>query len=340
MGVLITGGAGYIGSHTTVELLENGHDVIVIDNLSNSSDESIRRVEKLTGKTVKFYKFDLQDRKKLHSVFKKHAIEAVIHFAGLKAVGESVENPLQYYRNNIESTLVLLDTMEEFNVKQLVFSSSATVYGKPKKLPIRESSRLSAINPYGQTKLMIEQMLSDLAASKKDWSIISLRYFNPVGAHPSGEIGESPNGTPNNLLPYISQVASGLLSELRIFGNDYPTKDGTGIRDYIHVTDLAKAHLAALKNPAKKNTHKIYNIGTGDGVSVLDLVSAFENVSGVKIPYSYGDRREGDIAECYADSSKALKELDWKAELSLEDACQSAWLWQTQNPNGYETTPA
>ena len=337
MNILVTGGAGYIGSHTIIELLASGHGVVVVDNLSNSSAESLRRVEEITGQSVPFYEFDLRDRVRLAELFRSEAIDAAIHFAGLKAVGESVEKALLYYQNNLESTLTLLNVMQEFDVKKLVFSSSATVYGDPARLPITEDMPLSATNPYGQTKLMIEQILRDVAATKQGWQFTSLRYFNPVGAHPSGRIGEDPSGIPNNLLPFVSQVAVGKRDYLRIFGDDYDTPDGTGVRDYIHVVDLARAHMAALEHLGEPNEYKVYNIGTGCGTSVLELVKAFEKASGRDVPYQIAPRRPGDIAACYADPSLAETELGWRAELTIEDACRDAWNWQSNNPNGYET---
>jgi len=332
----VTGGAGYIGSHTIIELLDSGYEVVVIDNLSNSNRESLRRVEEITGKVIEFHEFDLQDREILHSVFNTHVFDAVIHFAGLKAVGESVTRALYYYQNNIGSTLCLLEAMKQFDVNKLVFSSSATVYGDPATLPIAEGSPRSASNPYGQTKLMIEQILDDICAANEDWNITSLRYFNPIGAHESGKIGEDPKGQPNNLLPFIAQVAAGKLDELKIFGNDYDTPDGTGIRDYIHVVDLAKAHLAALEHLNHPNQYKGYNIGTGKGVSVMELLSAFEHVSGKTIPYRVVARRPGDIASCYADPQLAKSELGWSAQYSINDGCASTWKWQSDNPEGFE----
>ena len=337
MNILVTGGAGYIGSHTIIELLASGHGVVVVDNLSNSSAESLRRVEEITGQSVPFYEFDLRDRVRLAELFRSEAIDAAIHFAGLKAVGESVEKALLYYQNNLESTLTLLDVMQEFNVKKLVFSSSATVYGDPARLPITEDMPLSATNPYGQTKLMIEQILRDVAAIKQGWQFTSLRYFNPVGAHPSGRIGEDPSGIPNNLLPFVSQVAVGKRDHLSVFGDDYDTPDGTGVRDYIHVVDLARAHVAALEHLGEPDECKVYNIGTGRGTSVLELVKAFETASGKEVPYQITPRRPGDIAACYADPGLAEAELGWRAELTIEDACRDAWNWQSNNPNGYET---
>lgn len=335
MNILVTGGAGYIGSHTLIELLNAGHATIVIDNLSNSSRESLRRVEEITGKSVVFYEADVRDKNALDAIFTDHQIDAVIHFAGLKAVGESVTKALLYYQNNLESTLTLLDTMQRFNVRKLVFSSSATVYGDPEILPIPESAPRSATNPYGQTKLMIEQILQDISATNESWSITSLRYFNPVGAHPSGTIGENPNGIPNNLMPFVSQVAIGKRDSLSIFGNDYDTPDGTGVRDYIHVVDLAKAHLAAIEHLDHPDEYKAYNIGTGVGVSVLEIVKAFEAASGKTIAYQIVARRPGDIASCYADPSLAQQELGWKAEKTIRQACEDSWRWQSQNPDGY-----
>lgn len=335
MNVLVTGGSGYIGSHTIIELLENGHKVIAVDNLSNSSRESLVRVEELTGKEVAFHEFDLRNKAQLESLFATKGIEAVIHFAGLKAVGESTTKALYYYQNNLESTLTLLEVMERFGVKNLVFSSSATVYGTPSSLPVKEDAPRSATNPYGQTKLMIEQILEDVAATNEDWSITSLRYFNPIGAHESGRIGEDPNGLPNNLLPYITQVAVGKLEKLSVFGDDYDTPDGTGVRDYIHVVDLARAHMAALTHINHPNIYKAYNVGTGRGNSVFEMIRAVEKTSGKKVAYQVVDRRPGDIANCYADVALIHNELGWKAEHSIEDACASAWNWQLQNPNGF-----
>lgn len=336
MNILVTGGAGYIGSHTVLELLNLGHTISVVDNLSNSSRVALQRVEKITNRDVKFYEFDLRDREKLDTLFATNNFDAVIHFAGLKAVGESVSKALYYYHNNLVSTLTLLEIMESYGVRQLVFSSSATVYGNPDHSPVNESAQKSATNPYGQTKLMIEQILEDVAATNGGWKIISLRYFNPIGAHDSGEIGEDPNGLPNNLMPYISQVAIGKLKILNVFGNDYETPDGTGVRDYLHVVDLANAHVAALNNGGSENVYKAYNVGTGRGISVLEAVDTFKRVSGRRIPYQITERRAGDIAECYADPTLAQKELGWHAEKTFEDACKDAWNWQTKNPNGYE----
>ena len=335
MEVLVTGGSGYIGSHTIVELLNNGHNVVAIDNLSNSSAESLKRVEEITSKNIEFYEADLRNQTVLNSLFESHTFSAVLHFAGLKAVGESVDKPLHYYRNNLESTLNLLDTMSSFNVKKLLFSSSATVYSPVANMPVKEDSPKAATNPYGQTKLMIEQILEDLSATNEGWNITSLRYFNPIGAHESGRIGEDPRNIPNNLLPYISQVAAGKLDKLRIFGNDYDTIDGTGVRDYIHVMDLAEAHVAALNKLDHPDIYKAYNIGTGGSVSVLELKDAFEKASGKTVPYEIVARRMGDVAVCYADPSLAELELDWKAKRSIQEGCDSTWNWQLNNPNGY-----
>lgn len=333
MNILVTGGAGYIGSHTCIELLENGCGVVVVDNLCNSQMESLRRVEKITGKQVKFYLGDINDSGLLDKIFAENKIDSVIHFAGLKAVGESVEKPLEYYHNNIGGTFVLLEAMRKAGCKSIIFSSSATVYGAPASVPVREDFPLSATNPYGMTKLMIETILKDLYVADKSLNIILLRYFNPIGAHKSGLIGENPRGIPNNLMPYITQVATGKLEKLRVFGDDYPTPDGTGVRDYIHVVDLAKGHVAALKNRAS-GVH-IYNLGTGVGYSVLDIVKAFEKASGKKVPYVVTPRRPGDIAEVYADASKAFDELGWKAQLGIEEMCEDSWRWQKNNPDGY-----
>lgn len=338
MNILVTGGAGYIGSHTIIELLNNKHDVIIIDNLLNSSKVAINRIEKIVGKKLAFYEKDVRNKQALEEIFSKHQIDGVIHFAGLKAVGESVRVPLKYYNNNLISTISLLEVMESHEVRQLVFSSSATVYGDPVIVPIKESATLPAkvTNPYGQTKLIIETMLMDLAITNNNWQITALRYFNPIGAHESGTIGEDPSDIPNNLMPYVSQVAVGKLKELSVFGNDYPTPDGTGVRDYIHVTDLAKAHVAALNIPATPNEYRAINVGTGKGTSVLELVNAFEHASGVKIPYKITDRRPGDIAACYADPGLAHSILGWQAQKSLKDACADSWRWQSDNPNGYK----
>lgn len=335
MNILVTGGAGYIGSHTCVELLNENHDVIVVDNLSNSCEASLDRVEKITGKSLKFYKADLLDTLSIQDIFKKNKIDAVIHFAGLKAVGESVEIPLKYYNNNITGTINLLNVMSAFNVKNIVFSSSATVYGDPDSLPIKENFPLSVTNPYGRTKLMIEEILKDLHLSDNSWNIALLRYFNPVGAHKSGLIGEDPNGIPNNLVPYISQVAVGSLDQVHVFGNDYETKDGTGVRDFIHVVDLARGHIKTLPKLLSNPGVVIYNLGTGTGYSVLEMIHAFESACGKKIAFRITDRRPGDIAACFADPSKARKELDWEAVKGLEDMCADSWNWQKNNPNGY-----
>lgn len=335
MNVLVTGGAGFIGSHTVVELLNEGYEVIVVDNLSNASEESLRRVEEITGKKITFYRTDVRDRAEMETIFAKHNIAWVIHFAGLKAVGESVQKPLSYYNNNLWSTIVLLETMQKFNVKNFVFSSSATVYGNPERLPLDETCALSTTNPYGTTKLMQEQILNDLYHSDHSWNIALLRYFNPVGAHESGRIGEDPKGIPNNLMPYVAQVASGKLKRIGVFGNDYPTPDGTGVRDYIHVVDLAKGHVAAIKKLNTPGVH-IYNLGTGVGYSVLDMIHAFEKACQKTLPYEIMPRRAGDIASCYATSEKAEKELGWKAQYDLEKMCADQWNWQKNNPNGYE----
>lgn len=336
--ILVTGGAGYIGSHTVVELLENGHEVVVVDNLSNSSAESLKRVQKITGTSVAFCEADLCDKPALEKLFTTNTFDAVIHFAGLKAVGESVEKPLLYYRNNLDSTLTLCEVMQAHGVKKLIFSSSATVYGNPQHLPITETEQtgIGITNPYGQTKYIIEQILRDMAVADSSWDITILRYFNPIGAHPSGLIGEDPNGIPNNLLPFISQVAVGRRKKLRIYGNDYDTPDGTGVRDYIHVVDLAKGHVAALEHLGEPAAYATYNLGSGNGASVLAMVKLFEKVSGTPILYEIVARRPGDIASCFADASKAARELDWRTERSLEDACRDAWNWQHTNPEGYK----
>lgn len=336
MAILVTGGAGYIGTHTCVELLNNGIEVIVVDNLSNSKIEAINRVERITGKSVKFYKADILKRDELTKIFAENKIEAVIHFAGLKAVGESVEIPLHYYTNNISGTLTLCDVMKEFGVKKMVFSSSATVYGYPETVPINEDFPLDATNPYGRSKLMLEQILEDLYISDKEWSISLLRYFNPVGAHNSGLIGEDPNGIPNNLMPYITQVAVGKLEKLKVFGNDYPTIDGTGVRDYIHVVDLAVGHLKALEKISKETGVFTYNLGTGNGYSVLEVVRAFENASKKEVPYDIVARRAGDVAICYADPQKAKDELGWSATRGIVEMCEDSWRWQMNNPKGLE----
>jgi len=334
--ILVTGGTGYIGSHTVLQLLDAGYNVVIVDNLSNSKLESLRRMEKLAGQEIKFNKVDLLDYDKLDEVFENESIDAVIHFAGLKAVGESVEIPLLYYKNNITGTINLCEIMQKHNVKNLVFSSSATVYGDPHKVPITEDFPLNATNPYGRTKLMIEDILRDIYVSDNSWDIAILRYFNPVGAHKSGEIGEDPNGIPNNLMPYIAQVAVGKLKELTIFGDDYPTKDGTGVRDYIHVIDLANGHLKALEKLMQNPGCVTYNLGTGNGYSVLEMARAFESASGKAVPYKIAGRRAGDIAECYADPKLAEKELNWKAERDIDEMCEDIWRWQSKNPNGFE----
>ncbi|HBR01647.1 MAG TPA: UDP-glucose 4-epimerase GalE [Ruminiclostridium sp.] len=336
MAILVTGGAGYIGSHTCVELLDGGYEVIVIDNLSNASIKSLERVREITGRDLSFYQADLLDRCALEAIFEKEKIDSVIHFAGLKAVGESVSKPLEYYWNNIAGTLILCDVMRKHGVQDMVFSSSATVYGNPATVPIREDFPLSATNPYGRTKLMIEQILRDLYESDQHWNIILLRYFNPIGAHKSGKIGENPSGIPNNLVPYITQVAVGRLECLNVFGNDYDTPDGTGVRDYIHVVDLALGHVKAIEKLKEKPGVLAYNLGTGTGYSVLDLVGSFEKVCGKPIKYAIRGRRPGDIATCYADPSKAEKELGWTAARELHEMCEDSWRWQKNNPNGYE----
>lgn len=335
MKVLVTGGAGYIGSHTCVQLLDAGYEVVVADNLSNSKEEALKRVEKITGKKVDFYPVDVCDEEKVRQIFSDHTIGAVIHFAAYKAVGESVQYPLSYYHNNLLSAINIIKVMQEFNVKDFVFSSSATVYGQPESVPIKEDFPLSATNPYGYTKLMIEQMLQDVYKANPSMNIAILRYFNPVGAHESGMIGEDPNDIPNNLMPYISQVAIGKLEKLQVFGDDYDTKDGTGVRDFIHVMDLADGHLAALKKLEQKCGLVIYNLGTGNGYSVLDMVKAFEKASNRQIAYEITNRRPGDIAICYADPTKAKNELKWEAKFGLDKMCEDTWRWQTQNPNGY-----
>ena len=339
MNVLVTGGAGYIGSHTCVELLENGYGVIVIDNLCNSNAESLKRVQKLTGKTLKFYKGDVRDDGLLRRIFAENAIDCVIHFAGLKAVGESVSIPWKYYDNNLNSTLVLTRVMEEVGVKKLIFSSSATVYTADNEMPLRETSRTgNCTNPYGWTKYMTEQILSGMAHADRSWSIVLLRYFNPIGAHASGEIGEDPRGIPNNLMPYITQVAVGRLEYLSVYGNDYDTHDGTGVRDYIHVVDLARGHVAAVGYAMKQTGCEVFNLGTGTGYSVLDMVKSFEEANGVEVPFRITERRPGDIDVCYADPAKSEQILDWKAEKTLTDMCRDAWNWQRKNPRGFENT--
>lgn len=336
MRILVTGGAGYIGSHTCVELLNLGYEVVVVDNLCNSSEESLKRVEQITGKKPIFYQADLLDKEALEQIFAKEPVDAVIHFAGLKAVGESVAKPLEYYHNNITGTLILCDVMRNHGVKKIIFSSSATVYGDPAFVPITEDCPKGQItNPYGQTKSMLEQILTDLHTADPEWSVILLRYFNPVGAHKSGLIGEDPAGIPNNLTPYITQVAVGKLKEVGVFGDDYDTPDGTGVRDYIHVVDLALGHVKALAKLQEDNRVRIYNLGTGHGYSVLQMVQAFSEASGKEIPYSIKTRRPGDIATCYADPALAKEELGWEAERGLKEMCEDGWRWQSGNPNGY-----
>ena len=336
MNILLTGGAGYIGSHTCIELISAGHTVVIADNLCNSSKKAVSRVEEITGAKIPFYEIDVCDYDKLSTVFEENRIDSVIHFAGLKAVGESCEIPLRYYRNNIDSTLTLLEVMKKYGCHNFVFSSSATVYGIPKTVPLVETMPTSCTNPYGWTKLMIEQILTDATKADPELSVVLLRYFNPIGAHESGRIGENPNGVPNNLMPYITQVAVGKLKQLGVFGDDYPTHDGTGVRDYIHVVDLAKGHVKAIDYASCHKGTEIVNLGTGVGYSVLDIVKTFIKVNGVDIPYVIKDRRAGDIAECYADPTKALKVLGWKAEKNLEDMCRDSWNWQKKNPKGYE----
>ena len=333
--ILVTGGAGYIGSHTTLELLQAGYDVAVVDNLSNASEESLRRVQKLTGRSLVFHQVDLLDPEALDAVFQQHEIDAVIHFAALKAVGESVAKPLEYYRNNVTGTLNLCFCMRNHDVRTLVFSSSATVYGEPDTMPITEDFPLSATNPYGWSKLMNEQILRDLQHSDPTWRIALLRYFNPVGAHPSGQIGEDPNGIPNNLFPYITQVAVGRRAALQVFGDDYDTPDGTGVRDYIHVVDLALGHVKALGKLAQSPGLYTYNLGTGRGYSVLEVVAAFEKASGKSVPYEIVDRRPGDVATSFANCARAAKDLEWTADKGIEEMCQDAWRWQAHNPDGY-----
>ena len=338
MSILVTGGAGYIGSHTCLELLKAGYEVVVADNLCNSSEEAVRRVEKIAGKPVKFYQADILDREALNKIFDTEEIDSVIHFAGLKAVGESVAKPLEYYHNNITGTLILCDVMRNHGVKNIVFSSSATVYGDPAFVPITEDCPKGQItNPYVQTKSMLEQILTDFHVADPEWNVVLLRYFNPIGAHESGLIGEDPKGIPNNLVPYIAQVAVGKLQCLGVFGNDYPTHDGTGVRDYIHVVDLAVGHVKALKKIEEKAGVCIYNLGTGKGYSVLDVVKAYEKACGKEIKYEIKPRRPGDIATCYADASKAREELGWEAERGIEEMCADSWRWQSANPDGYRS---
>lgn len=336
MSILVTGGAGYIGSHTVVELLKLGKEVVIVDNLSNSSILVLDRIETITGKRPTFYELDVADKEALRQVFENENIEAAIHFAGYKAVGESVAKPIMYYENNIMSTLALVEVMTEFSVKKIVFSSSATVYGLNNPSPLVETMPTSATNPYGYTKVMLEQILRDLEVADKEWSIALLRYFNPIGAHESGLIGEDPAGIPNNLMPFIAQVAVGKREELSVFGNDYDTVDGTGVRDYIHVIDLALGHIKALEKISTTAGVHTYNLGSGQGTSVLELVQAFEKVNGVPVPYKIVDRRPGDVATCYANADKALAELNWKTEKTIEDMCRDTWNWQSKNPNGYE----
>ena len=336
MAILVTGGAGYIGSHTVVELQNSGYDVVVLDNLSNSSEKALDRVSKITGKPVKFYKADILDREALDQIFDKEDIDSCIHFAGLKAVGESVVKPWEYYENNIAGTLTLVDVMRKHGVKNIIFSSSATVYGDPAQIPITEECpKGQCTNPYGWTKSMLEQVLTDIQKADPEWNVVLLRYFNPIGAHKSGMIGEDPKGIPNNLMPYITQVAIGKLECLSVFGDDYDTHDGTGVRDYIHVVDLAIGHVRAVEKLKEKDGVSVYNLGTGNGQSVLDMVKAFGKACGKEIPYVIKPRRAGDIATCYCDASKAKKELHWEAERGLEEMCEDSWRWQSQNPNGY-----
>jgi len=335
MKILVTGGAGYIGSHTCIELIESGYEVVVVDNLCNSSLESLKRVEKLTDSDIPFHKVDVRDKQALTHVFEQYSIDGVIHFAGLKAVGESVQKPIEYYDTNVGGTFILVDVMREFDCKTFIFSSSATVYGDPHTVPIKEDFPLSVTNPYGRSKLMIEEFLQDVFVADDSWNIALLRYFNPMGAHKSGLIGEDPNDAPNNLIPYISQVAVGKLERLSVFGGDYDTPDGTGVRDYIHVVDLAKGHVKALQALESKPQVLTVNLGTGNGYSVLDMVRAFEKASGKNIPYKIVDRRSGDIATCYADPTYAKEKLAWKAEYELDEMCKDTWRWQSMNPNGY-----
>lgn len=335
MSILVTGGAGYIGSHTVIDLVENGFDPVIADNLCNSKFEAVKRVRELAGRDVKFYEYDLTDRALVEDIFEKESVDAVIHFAGLKAVGESCEKPLEYFYNNIVNTLNILTVMKEHGVRNFVFSSSATVYGQPESVPIREDFPLSVTNPYGRTKLMIEDILRDVYAADKSMNIALLRYFNPIGAHKSGRIGEDPGGIPNNLMPYVSQVAIGKLEKLKVFGNDYPTRDGTGVRDYIHVLDLARAHSLAVAKLRENPGLVTYNIGTGKGYSVLEIVRAFEKASGKKVPYEIVGRRSGDIAECYADPSLAEREMGFRCRYGLDEMCADTWRWQSMNPEGY-----
>ncbi|MBR0148761.1 MAG: UDP-glucose 4-epimerase GalE [Lachnospiraceae bacterium] len=336
MKILVTGGAGYIGSHTCVELLNNGYEVVILDNLYNSNKKAVDRIEEITGKKTAFYEADMADRTALDKIFTEHKIDCVIHFAGLKAVGESVVKPLEYYKNNISGTLILAEAMRDHGCKNIIFSSSATVYGDPAFVPITEECpKGTPTNPYGWTKSMLEQILSDFHTADKEWNVILLRYFNPIGAHESGMIGEDPKGIPNNLLPYVAQVAIGKLSCVGVFGNDYDTPDGTGVRDYIHVVDLAIGHVKAIDKIKENPGVKVYNLGTGNGYSVLDVIKAFSKACGHEVPYEIKDRRPGDIATCYADASLAKKELGWEAKYNLDDMCSSSWNWQSKNPNGY-----
>ena len=337
MKVLLAGGAGYIGSHTAIELVKLGHEIVIADNFSNSKPEALKRIQKIMGKDFPFYEIDIADKPALEALFEKEKPEAVIHFAGYKAVGESVEKPVAYYRNNLDTTLTLLETMKKFGCRNIIFSSSATVYGAPDEVPIKETADVGrCTNPYGWTKYMIEVILKDTAKAETDLSVVLLRYFNPVGAHESGLIGEDPQSIPNNLMPYISQVAIGKLAQLSVFGDDYPTKDGTGVRDYIHVVDLARGHAYAIDYASKHTGVEVFNLGTSVGYSVLDMVHAFEEANGVKVPYRIAPRRAGDIAECYADATKSREVLGWKAEKTLMDMCRDSWNWQSKNPNGYE----
>ena len=334
--ILVTGGAGFIGTHTVIELVNAGHEVVIVDNLVNSSKKSVEVVERIVGQKVPFYQVDIRDKKALLEIFKVEQPTGVIHFAALKAVGESTQIPLTYYENNITGTLTLLRVMEEVNCKNIIFSSSATVYGDPHTVPILEDFPLSVTNPYGRTKLMIEEMLTDIYKADSSWNVVLLRYFNPIGAHESGDLGENPNGIPNNLLPYVTQVAVGKLKEVQVFGNDYPTVDGTGVRDYIHVVDLAKGHVAALQKIEGDAGLNIYNLGTGKGYSVLEIIQNMEKAVGKPIPYKIVDRRPGDIATCYADSTKAKEELGWEAQFDITRMCQDAWHWQSKHPNGFD----
>ena len=336
MNILVTGGAGYIGSHTCVELLNAGYDIVVVDNLDNSSIKAVEAVKRLTGRDFPFYQYDLLDREDLEKVFKENKLDGVIHFAGLKAVGESTQIPLRYYHNNITGTLILMELMEKYDVNNIVFSSSATVYGMPKSVPITEDFPLSTTNPYGSTKLMIENIMKDVSAANPKLSITLLRYFNPIGAHKSGELGEDPKGIPNNLLPYVAQVAVGKLEKVHVFGNDYPTPDGTGVRDYIHVVDLALGHLKAIEHCSGKEGVHIYNLGTGNGYSVLEIIEAFSKACGKELPYRIDPRRPGDIAECWADPTKARNELEWAATRGIAEMCEDSWRWQRTHPNGFD----